>query len=337
MKQLLLSAVVAVAAILPATAQDHHSDWVDDFDAAVTMAKAEGKDLLVDFTGSDWCSWCIKLHEEVFDHEAFLTSAKSQYILVALDFPRSEEAKAKGPNPERNRELATQYGVKGYPTILLMSAEGEVFARTGYQAGGPEAYIKSMGEMVAAGKAAIKAAAELTAAFQAAGDDKAAQAAVVMKAISAMGASAPDAPGMSTIIGLVRKGYELGDGDLQVKALTAIMSSGAGTDDDFGLAKKLDPKNENGLLDHVVVAAVSSVRSLDDVKAGLAAVEAHDAMGGFKDKDMAFTVYLNVSFWCHKHLSLPAKAKVFAQKAIDNGTDIAPRMQKTLDEILAAE
>ncbi len=337
MKNLLLTAVVACAAILPATAQDGHGDWVDDFDKAAAMAKAEGKDLLVDFTGSDWCSWCIKLHEEVFDHAEFLTPAKAQYILVALDFPRSEEAKAKVPNPERNRELATKYGVRGYPTILMMSADGEVYARTGYQAGGPEAYVKSMGEMVAAGKAAIKAAAALTADFAAAGNDKAKQAAVVAKAIAAMGDNAPDAPGMSTIFELVRKGYDLGDDKLRLEALTAIMKSGAGGDADFALARELDPKNEAGLLDQVTMAVVSNVNSLEAVKAGIAAVEALDAVGGFKDKDMGFTAYLNVAYWYHKPLKDAVKAKVYAQKALDLGTEVAPRMQKLLDEILAAE
>ena len=64
--------------------------WVADFDVAVKQAREQGKHLLVDFTGSDWCGWCIKLHDEVFAKEAFLKAAQEKYVLVALDFPRDQ-------------------------------------------------------------------------------------------------------------------------------------------------------------------------------------------------------------------------------------------------------
>ncbi|MGB0767609.1 MAG: hypothetical protein ACPGYV_07840, partial [Phycisphaeraceae bacterium] len=76
-----------------------------------------------------------------------LDEAKKNWVLVALDFPRDEEIKAKVPNPERNKELQAKYGVRGFPTILLMTADGEVFGRTGYQAGGPEKYLEHMAEL----------------------------------------------------------------------------------------------------------------------------------------------------------------------------------------------
>ena len=117
-------------ALLPSTALAADGDiWVNDFDKAIAMAKEQNKDLFVDFTGSDWCHWCIKLHEEVFAYEAWSDEASKGYILVSLDFPRNDEAKAAVPNPERNAELAEQYGVPGYPTVLLMNADGDVFAR----------------------------------------------------------------------------------------------------------------------------------------------------------------------------------------------------------------
>ena len=125
----------------PAAAADEVNVWIGDFDQAVEIAKRDGKDLFVDFTGSDWCKWCIQLHNEVFDHEQFLVAAQKDYVLVALDFPNSEEAKAKVSNPERNDELSKKYQISGFPTVLLMTAEGDVFGRTGYQAGGPEAYV----------------------------------------------------------------------------------------------------------------------------------------------------------------------------------------------------
>ena len=85
--------------------------WMTDFEAAQAKAAAEQKPMLLDFTGSDWCGWCIKLHDEVFQHDTWMESAQKDYILVALDFPRAEEIKAKVPNPERNEELQAKYGI----------------------------------------------------------------------------------------------------------------------------------------------------------------------------------------------------------------------------------
>ena len=56
--------------------------WMTDFEAAKEKAKKEGKDLLIDFTGSDWCGWCIKLSKEVFEQEAFKKEAPQSFILV---------------------------------------------------------------------------------------------------------------------------------------------------------------------------------------------------------------------------------------------------------------
>jgi thioredoxin-related protein len=114
--------------------------WETDFKAAQAKAKNEKKYLLVDFTGSDWCGWCIKLHNEVFDKEPFKTDAPKQFVLVELDFPHQKEQSDE--LKKQNKELSEKYEVEGFPTVLLLDAEGQVIARTGYQEGGPEAYLK---------------------------------------------------------------------------------------------------------------------------------------------------------------------------------------------------
>lgn len=128
-----------------AGAQEHHLTWVTDFAAAKEQAKKEGKSLVVDFTGSDWCGWCIKLHKEVFDLEAFVNEAPKKYVFVELDFPQrkqlSDELKT------QNNELKTRYGVKGFPTIFLCDADGLPYAQTGYKAGGPDGYLKHLAEL----------------------------------------------------------------------------------------------------------------------------------------------------------------------------------------------
>ena len=91
---LLLAAVTARAELT----------WLTDLDEAKKVATKENKKLLVDFTGSDWCGYCIKLHKEVFDTPEFEKFAKD-YVLVELDFPRRKEQpaaeKAKAPTPSK--------------------------------------------------------------------------------------------------------------------------------------------------------------------------------------------------------------------------------------------
>lgn len=137
----LATLALALLAILPAAAAP---TWLTDLDEAKKVAAKEKKDILVDFTGSDWCGWCIKLKKEVFDLPAFEAATK-KFVLVELDFPnkkpQSDEVKAK------NRAAQKTYGITGFPTILLMDAQGEVYARTGYQAGGPEKYVAHLQEL----------------------------------------------------------------------------------------------------------------------------------------------------------------------------------------------
>ena len=65
--------------------------WTNDFEAAKTKAKKEGKHLLLDFTGSDWCGFCIRLHGEVFSKEVFRKEVPKHFVLVELDFPRQKQ------------------------------------------------------------------------------------------------------------------------------------------------------------------------------------------------------------------------------------------------------
>lgn len=137
---------LAILTVQPARAAVE--DWMTDFNAAKDKAAKEKLDILVDFSGSDWCGWCQKLDAEVFSKPEFLTEAKKQFVLVVLDFPKKEENKAKIPEAQRksNEELAKTLNVQGFPTVFLMDAKGATYAQTGYQEGGPEAYLKSLKE-----------------------------------------------------------------------------------------------------------------------------------------------------------------------------------------------
>src|SRR5258706_15636165 len=69
--------------------------WVSDFEKAKKTAASEGKDLLMDFTGSDWCGWCIKLRKEGFELDAFKTAGPKNFVPVEIDFPQGKRKLAK--------------------------------------------------------------------------------------------------------------------------------------------------------------------------------------------------------------------------------------------------
>ncbi|MFK7909621.1 MAG: thioredoxin family protein [Akkermansiaceae bacterium] len=122
--------------------------WMTDFEAAKAKAAKENKDLLVDFTGSDWCGWCIKLVDEVFKHDSFKKGVADKFVLVELDYPR-DKSKVDEATTKQNAELQKKYSVRGFPTILLLDPEGRPYAKTGYKAGGPEKYLEHLAELQA--------------------------------------------------------------------------------------------------------------------------------------------------------------------------------------------
>jgi thioredoxin-related protein len=120
--------------------------WTSDFAAAKKEAASSKKDLLMDFTGSDWCGWCIKLDKEVFSKDTFKTGVKDKFVLVDVDFPKNKTKLSKDTIAQ-NAELEKQYNIQGYPTIMLCDADGKPFAATGYEEGGAESYVKHLEEL----------------------------------------------------------------------------------------------------------------------------------------------------------------------------------------------
>ncbi|MFT7171499.1 MAG: thiol-disulfide isomerase/thioredoxin [Paracoccaceae bacterium] len=295
--------------------------WFADYDEAVKVAKEEGKDLLVDFTGSDWCGWCIKLHDEVFDHDEWITEASKSYVFVALDFPNGAEAKALVPNPERNEELKKELGVRGFPTIFLMGTDGVPYAQTGYQKGGPAAYLKHMSEIAASGKKAMVASVRVADAFTSAEDGDAKWAAWddLVTAFNEMDSGSPF---VSSLVEHVRWGFDT-DADnaagKKVVAAKALLSKGLVDDAVLEFAKESDPKNESGMFESAVEAQFSGVKDDVTARAAVAGLESLNALG-FKDKELGFTLNFTAARWCSGPLDDAEKVAEFAKKAMEFGS-----------------
>lgn len=138
----LCAAVVALCGVALAGGDG----WSADYSAAKKQATEANKDLLIDFTGSDWCSWCIKLNDEVFKLEPFKAGVKDRFVLVEVDFPK-DKAKQSEETQKQNAELGKKFAIQGYPTILLCDAEGLPYATTGYQPGGAEKYVAHLNDL----------------------------------------------------------------------------------------------------------------------------------------------------------------------------------------------
>jgi len=117
--------------------------WGTDLLAALAQARSENKRVLLDFTGSDWCPWCIKFDHEVLSTDEFATYARSKLVLVLLDFPRT---KPQSETLKRaNAALARKFGATGYPTYVLLNSAGKELGRqVGYAEGGPRAFITEL-------------------------------------------------------------------------------------------------------------------------------------------------------------------------------------------------
>ena len=120
-------------------ATEEADPWLTDWKVALERAKKERKPILADFTGSDWCGYCIKLKDEVFSTAEFKEWAEKNVILVEVDFPKQKEQSA--ALKAQNQELQTKYRIQGYPTVLFLDAKGKELGKSGYRKGGPEAWL----------------------------------------------------------------------------------------------------------------------------------------------------------------------------------------------------
>ena len=117
--------ILCAAALAAVVSPAFSAEWMADIEAAKAKAEAEGKMVLVDFTGSDWCTWCIRLRKDVLDKPEFEPYAKDKFVLAEVDLPQNK-AKLSKEQREKNEDLAAQYQVSGFPTLMVMTPEGRV-------------------------------------------------------------------------------------------------------------------------------------------------------------------------------------------------------------------
>ncbi|HKP02017.1 MAG TPA: thioredoxin family protein [Chthoniobacterales bacterium] len=154
----LLPAVVAAAALAVSCSKEEtppvktadvstsaKPGWLTSYEKAQKEAQAGNKLLLMDFTGSDWCGWCIMLDREIFSKPEFKEYAQKNLVLLELDFPKTKKMPTE--TVEQNRRLAFQYQIMSFPTVVVLNGAGKVVGALGYMKGGPSVFIAQLEKM----------------------------------------------------------------------------------------------------------------------------------------------------------------------------------------------
>ncbi len=138
-KKLVFLVILFFFTVLSVNAQE----WMTDLDEAKKIATEQNLKILISFQGSDWCAPCIKLDKEILNSEAFITYAKSHFVMVKADFPRRKKNKLSDVQQEKNNQLAEKYNQQGhFPLVVMLSQDGKVLGSTGYKKVLPSEYCK---------------------------------------------------------------------------------------------------------------------------------------------------------------------------------------------------
>ncbi len=150
--------VAAVLAFAPSPQALAIGIWHRDYPSALEEAKAEGKKLLVVFSGTDWIEMCAKFYDEILGEPAFIEAVSDKFTLLKLEYPKDNRL----PREEAAQKalLRDAYRVRGFPTVVLTDVEGRPFGLNGYQISTPEEYASQLLEIEAAREAGLAAAKE---------------------------------------------------------------------------------------------------------------------------------------------------------------------------------
>jgi len=118
------------------------ANWTTDYESSLAKAKLEKKPVLLLFTGSDWCPPCQRLHKAIFDSKEFEEFSKDNLVLIKADFPKRRYNQISKEQKAHNNALAQKYGIRGFPTTLILDTNGKVLdKKVGYRGVSPEQYI----------------------------------------------------------------------------------------------------------------------------------------------------------------------------------------------------
>ncbi|TMI61949.1 MAG: thioredoxin family protein [Bacteroidetes bacterium] len=128
--------------------------WETDFESAKQKASEQHKYILLNFSGSDWCGPCIRMHKEIFESDVFKTYADANLVLLNADFPRLKKNQLSKEQQKKNDLLADKYNTKGsFPLTVLLAGDGSViYSWDGMPDKTPDQFVKQLKEIIDARK-----------------------------------------------------------------------------------------------------------------------------------------------------------------------------------------
>lgn len=138
MGKILLAALLCLSSI--------STNWLHNLEDAKAIAKKENKYIILNFSGSDWCGPCIRMHKEIFDTDSFQDFAKDKLVMVNADFPRLKKNQLPKDQQSINDQLADRYNHEGkFPYTVLLTADGKVLKDwEGYPRNGMESFMQDL-------------------------------------------------------------------------------------------------------------------------------------------------------------------------------------------------
>jgi len=251
----------------------------------------------------------------VWEAEGFAEAAGKNLVFVSLDFPRDPEIKAKVPNPERNDELKNKYGIRGFPTVLVMTPDGEVFGKTGYRPGGAEPYVEHLNAMLETGKKDLADVQKLTKALERAEKDEDKNRALdaIIAKLTRMDSESPFIGQLADVVARV---YPTAEGERRKACVAALVNAGRVDADLLAAAKEIDPDGSAGTWVDAVAALAGNVNSDEALEVAMAAIT--DLFDTMKEvpADKGKTLCANMSFWSFRMKEDEAAAVKWAERGL---------------------
>lgn len=155
-----LIAVAASSALGAKLSSSVPKGWGEDFASAKETAEKSGKLILLAFSGSDWCGWCVKMEKEIYSDSKFIKQAKKKFVLVMVDNPRDKSILSPLAQ-KQNPSLVSEYQIRGYPSTVIVRPSGEEVKRFGgYRRDGVDAFLNALDKV--ADDAGVKASPEVS-------------------------------------------------------------------------------------------------------------------------------------------------------------------------------
>lgn len=140
---------IILFALLFSATMSFSQNWTTSLENAKTEAASSNKNILLVFSGSDWCAPCIKLDRTIFQSDAFKAEAAQKWVLVKADFPKKKGNLLSAEQTESNKKLAEKYNKEGnFPLVVLLDATGKAIGMLGYKNVTPDAYIQLIHNLI---------------------------------------------------------------------------------------------------------------------------------------------------------------------------------------------